>query len=302
MTSPLERIELYPQESKRLIGIKYEDFITLVALAEKRHLEKQAEIEKRKIRLIASGGGRKAEMTPKQGVCLCLVYLRQKPTFEILGLLFDVSRTKANNTFNYWVEILREMLPASQIEEAKKDEQKYQELCERLCEYELIIDSAEQAIERPGDYQEQKKYYSGKKKMHTLKNQFIVLPGGEDIVDVCIGQLGKISDITLFRNNRQNLDAKQRFLGDKAYIGEKFITTPYKKPKKAELSEIQKEENQKLSSRRIGVEHLICRVKTFRVASDRFRLARHRYNQVIMAVCGLVRLHLNYSFILSHDL
>ncbi|MEJ6482202.1 transposase family protein [Nostoc punctiforme UO1] len=146
MTSPLERIELYPQESKRLIGIKYEDFITLVTLAEKRHLEKQAEIEERKVRLIASGGGRKAEMTPKQGVCLCLVYLRQKPTFEILGLLFDVSRTKANNTFTYWVEILREILPASQIEEAKKDEQKYQELCKRLSEYELIIDSAEQAI------------------------------------------------------------------------------------------------------------------------------------------------------------
>ncbi|QKQ73412.1 transposase family protein [Nostoc sp. TCL240-02] len=60
--------------------------------------------------------------------------------------------------------------------------------------------------------------------------------------------------------------------------------------------------NQKLSSRRIGVEHLICRVKTFRVASDRFRLARHRYNQMIMAVCGLVRLHLNHSFILSHDI
>ena len=107
MTSPLESIELYPQESTRLIGIKYEDFMTLVALAEKRHLEKQAEIEKREIRLIASGGGRKAEMTPKEGLCLCLVDLRQKPTFEILGLLFDLSRIKANNTFNYWVEILR---------------------------------------------------------------------------------------------------------------------------------------------------------------------------------------------------
>ncbi|MEO3705366.1 hypothetical protein [Trichormus azollae] len=76
MTGPLGRIELYPQKSKRLIGIKYEDFMTLVALAEKRHLEKQAEIEKRKIRLIASGGGRKVEMTPKEGVCLCLVDLR----------------------------------------------------------------------------------------------------------------------------------------------------------------------------------------------------------------------------------
>jgi hypothetical protein len=69
------------------------------------------------------------------------------------------------------------------------------------------------------------------------------LPGGEDIVDVPIGQLGKISDITLFRNNRHNLDAKQRFLGDKAYIGEEFIITAYKRPKKAELSEIQKKEN-----------------------------------------------------------
>ena len=94
MIKPVERIELYPQESKRLIGIKYEDFITLVALAEKRHLEKQAEIEKRKIRLIASGGGRKAEMAPKEGVCLCLVDLREKPTFEILGLLFDSMEDK----------------------------------------------------------------------------------------------------------------------------------------------------------------------------------------------------------------
>ena len=115
MTSPLERIELYPQELKRLIGIKYEDFMTLVVLAEKRHLEKQAEIEKRKIRLIASGGGLKAEITPKERVCLCLVDLRQKPTFEILGLLFDVSMIKANKRFNYCVEILREILPVSQV-------------------------------------------------------------------------------------------------------------------------------------------------------------------------------------------
>ncbi|MBA3921211.1 MAG: transposase family protein [Nostocaceae cyanobacterium] len=302
MTSPLIRIESHPQESKRLIGIKYEDFLALVILAEKRHTEKQSEIEKRKIRLISSGGGRKAEMTTTEGVCLCLVYLRQKPTFEILGLLFDVSRTKANNTFNYWIEILREILPASLVEEVKNDHQKYQELRSYLCEYELIVDSAEQAIERPGDYQEQKRYYSGKKKMHTLKNQFIVLPGGRDIVDVCIGELGKISDINLFRNNRSFLDAKQRFLGDKAYIGEELIATPCKKPKNAELSEIQKKDNKKLSSRRISVEHLICRVKTFRVASDRFRLARHRYNQVIMAVCGLVRLHLNHSLILSRNI
>ncbi|WP_187289671.1 transposase family protein [Trichormus azollae] len=76
------------------------------------------------------------------------------------------------------------------------------------------------------------------------------------------------------------------------------MTTAYKKPKKAEFSQVQKEENKKISSRRIGVEHLI----TFRVASNRFPLARHGYNPVIIGVCGLVSLDLNYSFILSHDI
>lgn len=299
MASPLQRIKSHPQESKRLIGIDYEHFIALVALAEKRHVEKQEEIEKSKIRLIASGGGRKSEITPEEGVCLCLVYLRQKPIFEILGLLFDISKTKANDTFNYWVEILRDILPASQIEEVKLDNQKYQELRKSLCDYELIIDSAEQAIERPTDYQKQKQYYSGKKKMHTLKNQFIVLPNGEDIVDIYLGQLGKTSDINLFRQTRDKFDLKQKFLGDKAYIGEDVITTPMKKPRKAELSELQQEANKQLSSRRIAVEHMICRVKIFKVASDRFRLARHRYKQVIMVVCGLVRLRLNRSVILN---
>ncbi|MCC5669328.1 transposase [Nostoc sp. CHAB 5784] len=235
----------------------------------------------------------------KSGVCLCLVYLRHKPTFEILGLLFNISRSKAHETFNYWIEILREILPASQMEEVAGDSEKYQQLRQNLSEYELIIDSAEQAIERPIDYQEQKKYYSGKKKLHTLKNQFIVLPNGADIVDICLGQLGKISDISLFRQTRDKFAVTQKFLGDKAYIGESVITTPHKKPRKAEIYALHKQENQQLSSRRIGVEHMIARVKIFRVASERFRLSLHRYTQVIMTICGLVRLRIKRSSILT---
>ena len=46
------------------------------------------------------------------------------------------------------------------------------------------MDSYEQPIERPSEYQEQQKYYSGKKKNHTRKGQIIVLPSGKDIVDI----------------------------------------------------------------------------------------------------------------------
>ncbi len=70
---------------------------------------------------------------------------------------------------NYWLDILRDILLVSQIEEVETDSQKYQELQRMLSEYELIVDSAEQATARPTDYQEQKRAYSGKKKMHPLR-------------------------------------------------------------------------------------------------------------------------------------
>jgi hypothetical protein len=49
MKIPLARIESHPHEVKRIIGINYEQFLALVALAEQRHIEKQAELEKNKI-------------------------------------------------------------------------------------------------------------------------------------------------------------------------------------------------------------------------------------------------------------
>jgi len=75
--------------------------------------------------------------------------------------------------------------------------------------YELIVDSAEQPVQRPVDYQEQKNTQARKRCIHL--NQFIVLPNGEDIVDVIVGKLGKTSDINLFRASRDKLDPKQRF-------------------------------------------------------------------------------------------
>ncbi|WP_246163376.1 HARBI1 family protein [Brasilonema sennae] len=152
-----------------------------------------------------------------------------------------------------------------------------------------MVDSCEQPRERPGEYKEQKRYYSGKKKSHTFKNQIIVLPDGKDIVDVIVGRPGPKSDINVFRESRKGFDPNQKFKGDKAYEGEPFIKTPTKKAKKQELTLEQKEKNKELASERIFVEHLIRFIKIFRVASERFRLNPHKYEQIVMTICGLVR-------------
>jgi len=83
------------------------------------------------------------------------------------------------------------------MEEVGTDEAKYQKLRQSLLGYELIVDSAEQPVQRPTT--RSRKILLRQEKMHTFKNQFIVLPNGEDIVDVIVGKLGKTSDINLFR-------------------------------------------------------------------------------------------------------
>ncbi len=104
---------------------------------------------------------------------MTLYYLHHVPTFQMLGINFGVSESTANNIFHYWIDILQELLPASLLEEfcGKKDE--YLWIQEILIQQELIVDSTEQSIYRPYDDDKQKKYYSGKKKNHTLKNQII---------------------------------------------------------------------------------------------------------------------------------
>ena len=70
---------------------------------------------------------------------------------------------------------------------------------EWLTQFQLIVDSLEQARERPGDNEEQRSYFSGKKQQHTFKSQMITLPKGRDIVDVSAGAKGPTRDINLFR-------------------------------------------------------------------------------------------------------
>ncbi|MEO3705316.1 transposase family protein [Trichormus azollae] len=47
------------------------------------------------------------------------------PTFEILGLHFGMSKTEAENTFHYWLEILGNIVPASHLEQLEKYDRDY---------------------------------------------------------------------------------------------------------------------------------------------------------------------------------
>jgi hypothetical protein len=291
-------IDQYPHETKRLLGLDYESLNHLIAEAEILHRQRQIEINKDKVRIIAEGGGRTVKLSNRDAILLTLTYLRQHLTFQWLGLAFNVSESTAHSLFHDWLEILASLLPASLLEQVQDEASDSAWVQGVLTEDELIVDTTEQQRQRPGEPEEQEKFYSGYKHMHSFKNQLIILPEAKDIVDVVIGEAGPKSDITLFREHQNTFASNQKFKGDKAYAGEANISIPHKKPKNLELTEQQEQENQVFSGQRVFVEHMIRFIKIFRIAQERFRLRARHYQRVIHTVCGLVRFRIG-ALILS---
>ena len=116
----LSYIQNNPQETQRLVGVKYDQLEQLIKQAISLDTEKQQNIEKKKVRIINKGGGRKVKLSNEDQILLTLTYLRHMTTFQLLGIQFGVSESTANDTFNYWLTILQEILPSSLLEQVKK--------------------------------------------------------------------------------------------------------------------------------------------------------------------------------------
>ena len=141
----------------------------------------------------------------------------------------------------------------------------------------------------------QRRYYSGKKKGHTLKAQVIAdkITGKIVATDFCEG---KKADFALFKKSKTALSISIATLTDSGYQGIKKLhansETPKKKTKKHPLTKEEKAINRDIASRRIGCEHVIGRLKVFRIFSGRYRNRRKRFGlrfNLIAAICNMER-------------
>lgn len=102
----------------------------------------------------------------------------------------------------------------------------------------------------------------------------------QEILATAFGK-GHTHDFQLFKASRSGLAAHVCSLADAGYQGLAAVhqnsQTPAKKTKLHPLTEAQKTNNRKLSSVRIFVEHIIRRLKIFRILSERYRNRRKRF-------------------------
>ena len=122
MSQLREYLEKHPSETQRLLGMDYDLLMGLITQAENLYDRQKIERELQKTRIIKPGSGRPPKLTLADQILLTLVYLHHLPTFQILGVQFGIGESTANYIFHRWPKILRELLPASLLEQVKKND------------------------------------------------------------------------------------------------------------------------------------------------------------------------------------
>ncbi len=126
----------------------------------------------------------------------------------------------------------------------------------------------------------QRLHYSGKKKRHTQKAQIIIQRQSQRILATAFAT-GKTHDFQLFKQSHTALAATICGLGDAGYQGLQSLhsnsQTLCKKSKYHPLNPDEKESNRRLAQERMAIEHVIRRLKVFRILTERYRNRRKRF-------------------------
>lgn len=213
--------------------------------------------------------GPKPTLNLEEQVMVTLEYWREYRTYFHIGSSWGVSESTLWR-YVHWVEdhlvkAQRFHLPGKKM------------LLQGLIPV-TIMDVTETPIERPR--RRQRKFYSGKKKGHTLKCQLIMNAQTGAIVCTFFGK-GRQHDFKVFKASGVHFLPDTKSLVDKGYQGIQKLHAnselPEKKPKGGHLTPSQKAYNRALSKKRICIEHVNARLKVFRILGGRYRNRRRRF-------------------------
>ena len=249
------------------------------------------------------GGGRRGNLrTVSEKLFFTLFYFKCYPTFDVLGLVFDLNRSNACRNVQKLTPILENAL-GKELVLPEREINSLDELFKIFPEAkDIFIDGTERPIQRPKDHEKQKKNYSGKKKRHTRKN-LIISDEKRRIGYLSPTVEGKKHDYEIFREvwppPRGTFIENITFWLDLGFTGiekdypDLNVVMPKKKPRGKELTDEEKTKNKEISGFRVLVEHAIGGIKRFRIAADLFRNKKADFNDtVILISCGLWNYHL----------
>jgi hypothetical protein len=149
---------------RALTGLSKEDFAVLCKAFAETFATIRQEAYQEGLRKRRPGAGRKGYLdSPEKPLFFLLYYLKNYPTFDVLGYLFDLDAGHACDHVHRLAPVLEKtldalkQLPARLLETVADLKQAVDKKAK------IIIDAAERAGVRPTDPEQQKARYSGKK-------------------------------------------------------------------------------------------------------------------------------------------
>ncbi len=281
-----------------LTGLKPDEFETLLESFAKAWETFVSETFQREGRKRAYGAGRKPQLKQLEDKLLfILVYFRLYPTQAVQGFLFGMGQAQANEWVHRLTGVLNQALGYEQ-QLPEREPANLEAVLSRCPSLAFMVDGTERPINRPQDKTDPKRYYSGKKKSHTVKNNVISARGGKVLFlsDTYEGKKHdkKIADEEGYRFPQGSVLWQDTGFQGFAPHGVK-IKQPKKKPRNGELSDAQKQENRQISKIRVEGEHQIGGIKRCQIVVQKFRnWVDHYIDDVMETACGL------HNFRLTH--
>ncbi len=217
---------------------------------------------------------------------------------EVLGFLFGISHPTVGR-------IIQRVLPL--LEAAGRDTMRLPDpgkqhrrtldaLLAETPELAVLIDTFEHDVQRPRERTMADRYYSGKKKRHTLKSQITVDEHTGRVVDVSASVPGPTADLRLLQQSGilNRLPPGVGALGDLAYLGlgalhpQGLGATPRRKPRGKPRPAEDVAYNRAFARRRVVVEHTVGRMRCFQALRQRDRHHRRFHTARGCAVAGVV--------------
>ena len=238
------------------------------------------------------GGGRKATLAAvEMKLLFILIYSKLYPLQILLGFLFGLSQSQANDQIHTLTPILRDALDRGR-RLPERDGSRLAAVLEATEERVALLDGVERSIQRPKNPDRQRANYSGKKKGHRRKN-----------IVVSTYNLRRVDFLSRTVEGRRHDkpitdDAHLTFPDDIALAQDSGlqgynppnvrVCQPTKKPKGRELSAEAKARNTLIARLRVRIEHVIAGIKRSRIVKDVFRNTKSGYDDLVMEVaCGL---------------
>lgn len=282
-----------PSVLRSLTGFDKPEFEKMIPQFEKAWNEYVGETYiKNKSRKRKYGGGRKPKLlTVENKLLFILFYYKIYPLQTVIAFFFGMSQSQANEWIYKLSDVLR-MTMEEQCHLPGHDPQSLEEVLAECPELSFIIDGTERRRQRPGNESDQKLFYSGKKKCHTVKNNLIVNTKSRTVCYLSRTYEGKKHDKKICDEEDHRFPPGSILFKDTGYQGYEpgnIITyQPMKKPRGKELTVADKIFNTMISGVRVIAEHVIAGVKRSRIVRDIFRNTEKNFDDLVMEIaCGL---------------